>query len=177
MDGVDGKLSRVKLASSHIGKMEHAFDFLFEHSWYVALAFYLSHTNGTTPVMLATFIVLFDSFAYYCEQAFGTAFKDHTLPDYRKPERIFRKFDGRKNSYIIFILIGVLLNAPFYSLAVITFWSCISALFYCVRTMKHLRAVDRKQYKAEPFDSKCHLHEVQPGYIEAVAESGEETPE
>ncbi len=45
--------------------MEHAFDFLFEHSWYLALAFYLTHTHGTTPVMLAAFIVLFDSFAYY----------------------------------------------------------------------------------------------------------------
>ncbi|MBU3901805.1 MAG: NTP transferase domain-containing protein, partial [Candidatus Thermoplasmatota archaeon] len=38
MDGVDGKLSRVKIATSNIGKMEHAFDFLFEHSWYIALA-------------------------------------------------------------------------------------------------------------------------------------------
>jgi hypothetical protein len=42
MDGVDGKLSRVKMASSHIGKMEHPFDFLFEHSWYIALALFLS---------------------------------------------------------------------------------------------------------------------------------------
>ena len=177
MDGVDGKLSRVKLASSHIGKMEHAFDFLFEHSWYVALAIYLSNTFGAMPILLSTFILFFDGFSNYCGSAFGKAIKSRPLQDYGRIEQLFRKFDGRKNSYIIFILIGVLLNAPFYSLAVITFWSCISALFYCVRTMKHLRAVDRKQYKAEPFDSKCHLHDVQPGYIEAVAESGEETPD
>ncbi|MCJ7660136.1 MAG: phosphocholine cytidylyltransferase family protein, partial [Anaerolineales bacterium] len=46
MDGVDGKLSRVKMSSSNIGKMEHAFDYLFEHSWYIALAIYLSNTFG-----------------------------------------------------------------------------------------------------------------------------------
>ena len=146
MDGVDGKLSRVKISSSRTGKMEHAFDFLFEHSWYIALAFYLSKTVGLSSIILATFILLFDGFSHYCQRAFEDAEKGYQLVDYGELERKFRKFDGRKNTYIILILFGVLLNVPFYSLIAITSWSFISAGFYCVRTMKHLHMMDRKEH-------------------------------
>jgi len=145
MDGVDGKLSRVKIVSSNIGKMEHAFDFLFEHSWYIALAIYLSEAHGTSVILLCTFIPLFDGFSHYCAQAFGKAIKDRSLADYGRIERLFRKFDGRKNSYIIFILIGVLLNAPFWSLVAISVWSLVSAIFYSSRTVKHLHYMDYKK--------------------------------
>ena len=145
MDGVDGKLSRVKIVSSNIGKMEHAFDFLFEHSWYIALAIYLSKAHGISAILLCTFILLFDGFSYYCVQAFGKAIKDRPLEDYGRIERLFRKFDGRKNSYIIFILIGVLLNAPFWSLVAISVWSLVSAIFYSSRTVKHLHYIDYKK--------------------------------
>ena len=138
MDGVDGKLSRVKIASSNIGKMEHAFDYLFEHSWYIALAIYLSNTFGIMPVLLSTFILLFDGFSNYCGSAFGKGIKSRPLHDYGIIEQLFRKFDGRKNSYIIFILIGVLLTAPFWSLVAIFIWSLVSAIFYSSRTIKHL---------------------------------------
>lgn len=146
MDGVDGKLSRVKISSSKTGKMEHAFDFLFEHSWYIALAFYLSKTYGLTSIMLATLILLFDGFSHYCGQAFGKGIKERPLADHGRIEQLFRKFDGRKNTYIILILFGVLLNVPFYSLIAITSWSFISAGFYCVRAMKHLNMMDRKEH-------------------------------
>lgn len=146
MDGVEGKLSRVKILSSHTGKMEHAFEFLFEHSWYIALAFYLSKTYGLTSIMLATLILLFDGFSYYCQQAFEDIKKGYQLVDYGELERTFRKFDGRKNTYIILILFGVLLNMPFYSLIIITFWSFVSAGFYCLRAMKPLHMMDRKEH-------------------------------
>ena len=143
MDGVDGKLSRVKISSSHTGKMEHAFDFLFEHSWYIALAFYLSKAYGLTSIMLATLILLFDGFSYYSQRAFEDIKKGYQLVDYGELERTFRKFDGRKNTYIILILFGVLLNMPFYSMIIITLWSFISAGFYCLRAMKHLHMMDQ----------------------------------
>jgi len=142
MDGVDGKLSRVKLSSSNIGKMEHAFDFLFEHSWYIALAICLANTFGTIPVLLSTFILLFDGFSNYCGRAFGKVIKNRPLQDYGRIEQLFRKFDGRKNSYIIFILIGVLLKAPFWSLIAISAWSLASAIFYGSRTIMHLYRSD-----------------------------------
>lgn len=145
MDGVDGKLSRIKLFSSNIGRMEHAFDFLFEHSWYIALAIYLSKVHGLSVILLATFIILFDSFFAYCERLFEDVIRDRPLVDYGRTEQLFRKFDGRKNSYIVFILVGTVLNGLFWSLAAIAIWSCISAVFYCSRTMKHIYALDAKK--------------------------------
>ena len=145
MDGVDGKSSRVKLSFSNIGKMEHAFDFLFEHSWYIALAIYLSKDYGISAILLSTFILLFDGFSHHCGRIFGTAIKGRPLQDYGRIERLFRKFDGRKNSYIIFILIGVLLNVPFWSLVAVFVWSLVSAIFYSSRTLKHLHYMDRKK--------------------------------
>ena len=123
--------------------MEHAFDFLFEHSWYIALAICLSEAYGISAILLCTFVILFDSFSHYCEQAFEKAIKGHPIPDYERTEQLFRKFDGRKNSYIIFILIGVLLNIPFWSLVTIFIWSLISAIFYCSRTILHLYRTDK----------------------------------
>ena len=154
MDGVDGKLSRVKIASSNIGKMEHAFDFLFEHSWYIALAIYLSNTYGISAILLCTFIILFDSFTHYCGQAFGKGIKSRPLADYGRIEQLFRKFDGRKNSYIIFILIGVMLNVPFWSLVAIFVWSLFSATFYSIRAMKHMYAMDHKKAW---IDARCSI--------------------
>jgi len=88
---------------------------------------------------------MFDSFSHYCGQAFGKGIKERPLADHGRIEQLFRKFDGRKNSYIIFILIGVLLNVPFYSLLAITFWSSVSAGFYCLRAMKHLHTMDQEK--------------------------------
>ena len=143
MDGVDGKLARVRMSSSNIGEMETAFDYLFEHSWYIALAIYLSNAFGAMPVLLSTFILLFDGFSYYSARVFGKAIKSRELEDYGRIEQLFRKFDGRKNSYIIFILIGVLLNAPFWSLVAISVWSSVSAIFYSLRTISHLHSIDK----------------------------------
>jgi len=143
MDGVDGKLSRVKLASTAIGNVEHAFDFLFEHSWYIGLAVYLSKVHGILPILFCTFILLFDGFSHYCGQAFGKVIKNRPLADFGMIEQVFRKFDGRKNSYIIFILIGVLLKAPFWSLVAICVWSLVNVIFYSSRTILHLYRIDK----------------------------------
>lgn len=146
MDGVDGKLSRVKMTSSSIGKMEHAFDFLFEHTWYIALAIYLSKAYGISAILLCTFILLFDGFTHYGEVAFEKVTKNRPLLDYGKLERAFRKFDGRRNSYVIFILIGALLDVPFYSLIAITLLSFVSAAFYSSRAITHMFAIDRGRH-------------------------------
>jgi CDP-L-myo-inositol myo-inositolphosphotransferase len=149
LDGVDGKLSRIKIASSSLGKMEHAFDFLFEHSWYIALAIFLSNDYGVVPVLLITFNISFDAFSLYVQQLFESAKKGIQLVDYGGIERTFRKFDGRKNIYIILILVGILINAPFGSVVAITFWSFVSAGFYCVRAMKHLHSEAATDHHAE----------------------------
>ena len=103
LDGVDGKLARVKLLFSKFGKLAHAFDYLFEHSWYIALSIYLIPEHGIVVLVLCVFILFFDGFVTHITWRFGETMRIQ-LYDYSKPERISCRFDGRKkflyNSYI-----------------------------------------------------------------------------
>ena len=48
LDGLDGKLARIKVETSKAGKLEHWFDALFEISWWIALAYYFQ-SSGRLP--------------------------------------------------------------------------------------------------------------------------------
>jgi CDP-L-myo-inositol myo-inositolphosphotransferase len=53
VDGLDGKLARVKLKTSKLGSLEHSFDLLYEFSWFIALSWFLfSSTRSATPLIL-----------------------------------------------------------------------------------------------------------------------------
>src|SRR6185436_13834344 len=46
LDGVDGKLARLKLATSRLGALEHVTDFFYENFWYLALAAHFATVHG-----------------------------------------------------------------------------------------------------------------------------------
>jgi hypothetical protein len=51
---------------------------------------------------------------------------------------------GRRNIYNVYILIGVLLGVPLYSLIGIMVHSTLTATVYASRASTHLHAVDRE---------------------------------
>ena len=145
LDGIDGKLARAKNQTSRLGKMEHAFDLLFEFTWLIALALYLQGSSGDSlPVILASFSILFISFYRYCYDTFSRTLGT-SLDIYGDFERRFRRIAGRRNLYNIHIFIGVLLGVPLYSLMSITAHAMLTAIIYAWRTAKHLHAADRKE--------------------------------
>ena len=147
MDGVDGKLARAKNQTSKLGKMEHAFDLLFEFTWLISLALFLHKSSGESlPLILSMFSILFISFYRYCYDTFSRTMGT-SLDIYGNFERIFRRIAGRRNLYNIHILIGVLLGVPLYSLMSITIHSGLTAIIYAWRTAKHLHASDREAGK------------------------------
>ena len=142
MDGVDGKLARAKNQTSKLGKMEHAFDLLFEFTWLISLALFLHRTTGNSlPLILCMFSLLFISFYRYCYDTFSRTM-GVSLDIYGDFEKVFRRVAGRRNLYNIHILIGILLGVPLYSLMSITVHAGITALIYAWRTAKHLHASD-----------------------------------
>jgi len=143
MDGLDGKLARAKSQTTKLGKMEHAFDLLFEFSWLVALSLYLYNSSGeASPLIFALFSILFISFYRYCYDTFSRTMKT-SLDIYGDFERVFRRIAGRRNLYNIHILVGILLGVPSYSLMSITVHAGLTALIYAWRTAKHLHAADK----------------------------------
>jgi len=145
MDGVDGKLARAKNQTSKLGKMEHAFDLLFEFTWLISLALFLHRIAGDSlPLILSMFSILFISFYRYCYDTFSRTM-GKSLDIYGDFERVLRRIAGRRNLYNIHILIGVLLGVPLYSLMSITVHSGLTALIYAWRTAKHLRTADKEE--------------------------------
>jgi phosphatidylglycerophosphate synthase len=144
LDGVDGKLARAKNQTSKLGKMEHAFDLLFEFTWLISLALFLHRSTGDSlSIILTMFSVLFISFYRYCYDTFSRTMET-SLDTYRDFERIFRRVAGRRNLYNIHILIGVLLGFPLYSLMSIMTHAALTSIIYGWRTAKHLHAADRE---------------------------------
>ena len=144
MDGLDGKLARAKDQTTELGKMEHAFDLLFEFSWLLSLALFLNRSSGEAlPLILCLFSILFISFYRYCYDTFSRAMNT-SLDIYGGFERIFRRIAGRRNLYNIHILAGVLCGVPLYSLVSIAVHAGLTAAVYAWRTAKHLHEADRQ---------------------------------
>ena len=149
MDGFDGKLARAKNQTSKLGKMEHAFDLLFEFTWLIALALYLNRITGESlPLILSLFSILFISFYRYCYDTFSRVM-GMSLDIYGDFEKAFRRVAGRRNLYNIHILIGVLLGVPLYSLMSIMIHAGITAIIYAWRVAKHLHEADKTTKKSQ----------------------------
>ncbi|MFQ5820805.1 MAG: NTP transferase domain-containing protein [Candidatus Heimdallarchaeota archaeon] len=71
IDGLDGKLARIRQRTTKLGRMEHAFDLLFEFSWLIALALFLSRIEGMLPLVLTLFSLTFIAFYRLCYDQFS----------------------------------------------------------------------------------------------------------
>ncbi|MDI6691260.1 MAG: CDP-alcohol phosphatidyltransferase family protein [Candidatus Bathyarchaeota archaeon] len=143
IDGLDGKLARIKWSSTKLGLMEHPFDMLYEFSWLIALALFLSQSESFLPITFAAISITFIAFYRFCYDQFRRA-TGVSLDVYGRFERAFRRIAGRRNIYNVYILIGVLLGVPAYSLIVILVHSAITAIIYAWRAAIHLHAIDKK---------------------------------
>jgi phosphatidylglycerophosphate synthase len=143
IDGLDGKLARIRGHTTKLGRMEHSFDLLFEFSWLIALAVYLSQSKGSLPLLLVASSITFIAFYRFCYDQFSRT-AGTSLDVYGRFERVFRRIAGRRNIYNVYILIGVLLGTPLYSLIGILFHSALTAVVYASGAAIHLRTIDKE---------------------------------
>src|SRR6185503_10730099 len=106
LDGVDGKLARLKLATSKLGELEHVGDFFYENAWYLSLASYLARATSSGSLWLAGWLLvacdLTDSLLYLTLQR-------HTgkmLDELSTFDRRFRAIAGRRNVYVMIFVVG-----------------------------------------------------------------------
>jgi len=144
IDGLDGKLARIRCCSTKLGLMEHVFDLLYEFSWLVALAYFVSQSQGSFPLLITACSIAFIAFYRFCYDQFTRAM-GVSLDVYGRFERAFRRVAGRRNIYNVYILVGVLLGVPLYSLIGIAFHSALTAIVYSYRAAVHLHAADKSK--------------------------------
>lgn len=143
MDGLDGKLARIRRRQMRLGRMEHPFDMLYEFSWLIALALFLSRTQGLLPLELCMLSLMFIAFYRFCYDQFSRTMKT-SLDIYGRFEQAFRRVAGRRNIYNVYIFFGVIFGVPLYSLFAILFHSALTAVVYAYRASVHMHAADRE---------------------------------
>ena len=150
VDGIDGKLSRVKVETTERGKWEHHLDYLIENSWWTAIAFHLwqGAQLGGAFYYLALLVGshLVDEFVKRrAKMATG-----RLLDDVGPFDRAFRLIAARRNVYVWVLAAGFLLGAFAQSYVIICSWAALSAAVHLARSVSICNAVRRR-----PVDSRA----------------------
>src|SRR5215469_8389754 len=135
LDGLDGKLSRVKVETTERGKWEHHFDYLIENSWWAAIAFHLwqsaqLHSAFYFLALLVGSHLLDEVVKRRAKMAAG-----RLLDDVAPFDRAFRLIAARRNVYVWALAVGFLLGAFPQSYAIICGWAAVTAAVHLVRSV------------------------------------------
>ena len=144
VDGLDGKLSRVKVETTERGKWEHHLDYLIENSWWTAIAFHLWQ-SGQLPSAFYFLALLIGS--HLLDEVVKRRAKIATgrlLDDVAPFDRAFRLIAARRNVYVWGLTAGFLLGAFPQSYAIICGWAAVSAAVHLTRSVWICNALRRR---------------------------------
>ena len=139
LDGVDGKLARLKLMYSRFGdKLDHVLDLIYEPLWYLAIGEFLSRGTGysdMTSVHVSIGIVAL----YFLDRIATGGFKlikKIELFDFSRVDRLVRKLGARRNTNVLLLLVGVGVGEVTGLLWVILILTIATTLFHCFRAVQ-----------------------------------------
>ena len=133
LDGLDGKLARVKLETSQAGKLEHIFDVLFENSWWIALAYHL-HASGKLPGAFAYLAFLLGAEVLNAlARTSIVRYLRKSMAELRPFDRLFRLVSGRRNIYVWILTLGLVLGNVAGAFKLIAWWEAATAAVHLTR--------------------------------------------
>ena len=139
LDGVDGKLARVKLLYSRFGdRLDHVLDLIYEPLWYLAIGAFLSDgrlLSLAPPVVVSQAIVAL-YFADRVTTGLFKRFKKVELFDRAPVDRFFRTIGARRNTNVLILLVGLLAGSPFGALWAILGLTALTAAFHAGRAVQ-----------------------------------------
>ncbi len=135
LDGVDGKLARVKLLASRFGdRLDHILDILFEFSWYLGIGWGLSGGGPDgTPMRLGVGLIAIMLGA----RAMSGVYKrisSKQIHDHRAFDRAFRLVAGRRNIYVMMLVVGLVVGRFSEAFTLCFAWGVVTLLIYSART-------------------------------------------
>ena len=144
VDGLDGKLSRVKIETTERGEWEHHLDYLIENSWWLAIAFHLWR-SGQFPNVFYFLALLIAShlLTEFAKRRVKIA-RGRLLDDVAPFDRAFRLIAARRNVYVWVLGCGFLLGAFPQSYAIICGWAAVSAAVHLTRSVWICNALRRR---------------------------------
>ena len=138
LDGVDGKLARVKMMQTKIGELEHLLGKVVEYGWYFAMAVYLSETYGLAPYVMATALVLFH-LADEIQNEFFRRMTNFQICDTGSFDRKFRLIGGRRNTQIWALLPFALFDQWYAGFGFICAYGTLTFFVHQMRVVYHLK--------------------------------------
>lgn len=141
LDGVDGKLARVRGVLTKLGRLEHSLDALYEQALYASLAVGLSRSGWQAALPLGLALLVVDSYVRHIYNQF-TLIAGTPLKRYSRFDRLFARFDGRRNTYLIYVIVFAALGLPLYALIAALIHAGFTAAVYSLRAYQHLSKLD-----------------------------------
>jgi phosphatidylglycerophosphate synthase len=147
LDGVDGKLARIKLLSSPFGdRLDHSLDVSFEFSWYIALGWGLSQATGDANALWVGYaiplvMILARALCGVYRYLTGHQIHDHTAFD-----RGVRLVAGRRNIYVLLWFVGVWAGDLLAAFYITLLWAIATVTVYAARILFAL-IVKRQQHR------------------------------
>ena len=136
LDGVDGKLARLKAQTTKLGKKEHDLDYLIETSWWIALAY---HFHATGEIRYA-YVIFFALFAFQRLERMAVQVVQRrigrNMDDFAPFDRLLRLVAGRRNIYTWLFTFFVVIGAPATGFIWLCFWGIASAIIHIVRALQ-----------------------------------------
>src|SRR6478672_829331 len=144
VDGLDGKLSRVKIETTESGKWEHHLDYLIENSWWAAIAFHLWRSGQFPNAFYFLALLVGSRLLHEFAQRGAKMAKGRLLDDVAPFDRAFRLIAARRNVYVWILACGYLLGAFPQSYAIICGWAAVSATVHLMCSVWICNALRRR---------------------------------
>jgi phosphatidylglycerophosphate synthase len=134
LDGLDGKLARLKVQMTKAGKGEHLLDYVVEMSWWIALAYHLHATGQVRYALLLAF------FAFTSLERLARGYVQRrvgrSLDDVSRFDRLVRSVAGRRNIYTWLFTFCLVIGAPANGFIWICLWGMASAVVHIFRALQ-----------------------------------------
>ncbi|MFC1664732.1 CDP-alcohol phosphatidyltransferase family protein [Pseudomonadota bacterium] len=131
LDGLDGKLARIKMMTSKLGQLEHLSDVIFEYSWWLAISWVLANGDSSAAIFAAGLVLILCDLAdrlivLIFWHLLGRKYQ-RGPENYTQFDLAFKRIAGRRNIYIwILLIVGALVDIE------TAFWLCV---FWCVMSV------------------------------------------
>lgn len=134
LDGVDGKLARVKLLTSRFGdRLDHTLDVSFEFSWYLAIGWGLWQQTGERLAFEMAFGLIAVMLGCRTVSGIYRTLSGQQIHDHTAFDRAVRLVAGRRNIYVMIYLAGWLTGEFAASFGLTLGWALATLGIYIVR--------------------------------------------
>jgi len=135
IDGLDGKQARVKVETTPGGKFEHSLDFVFETSWWAALAYWFQRSGQLPGAWWFFGLILGSHVLDLLAKLVAYLRIGRELDDYSPFDRAFRLIGARRDIYIWSLAVGLLFGAAGSTYVLCAWWGVITAGVYMIRAL------------------------------------------